>query len=139
MQCVANILPLNIFFMLIFSIVLSSCHISLPQIAYLCFSHVNINNITKIILSASSGVDNIPPVITGCPDPINLIIPIGMTSLVVNWTEPTATDNSGIPPNVFKSHEPGEVFPVGTTQVIYVFTDTEGNEESCTFEIQIGN
>ena len=57
----------------------------------------------------------------------------------VMWTEPTATDNSGMTPTVTQSHQPGDSFLVGTTQVTYTFTDIAGNEAMCSFTVTIGN
>ena len=55
------------------------------------------------------------------------------------WVEPTATDNSGVPPTVTQTHRPGDSFPVGMTQVTYTFTDMAGNEAICVFSVTIGN
>ena len=62
-----------------------------------------------------------------------------MTSRIVTWTEPTATDNSGMTPTVTQSHQPGDSFPIRTTQVAYTFTDMAGNIAVCTFTVTIGN
>ncbi len=83
--------------------------------------------------------DTTPPIITGCPDTINTVLPLGMTSTPVTWIEPTATDNSGLTPTVTQSHQPGDSFTMGSSQVTYTFTDTAGNEAVCTFSITIGN
>ena len=57
----------------------------------------------------------------------------------VPWIEPSATDNSGATPTLIaRSHQPGDSFPVGTTQVMYTFTDMAGNEATCTFSVTIG-
>ena len=80
-----------------------------------------------------------PPVVTDCPDPINIMIPFGAQSAMTSWTEPTATDNSGMTPAVTQSHQPGDSFPLGTTQVSYTFTDMAGNQATCTFDVVIGN
>ena len=85
------------------------------------------------------GQDTTPPIVNGCPNPLNIIVPFGMNSVSVTWTEPTATDNSGITPTVTQSHQPGDSFPVGTTQVTYTFTDMVGNEALCSFTVTIGN
>ena len=85
------------------------------------------------------GEDTIQPVISNCPAPIAITIPLDMTSMSVTWTEPTATDNSGVTPTVTQSHQPGDSFPVGTTQVTYTFTDMAGNEAKCSFTVTIGN
>ena len=62
-----------------------------------------------------------------------------MTSATVSWTEPTATDNSGMTPTITQTHQPGDSFPVGTTSVMYTFTDMTGNQATCTFDVVIGN
>ena len=82
--------------------------------------------------------DTIPPVVNGCPDSINMVIPFGLTTVNVTWIEPIATDNSGMIPTVNQSHQPGDSFPVGTTQVSYIFTDLAGNEVTCSFTVGIG-
>ena len=80
----------------------------------------------------------VPPIINGCPDPISVMIPFGMTSTTITWTEPTTRDNSGMTPTVTQSHQPGDSFPVGTTEVIYTFTDMTGNQVTCSFSVTIG-
>ena len=59
--------------------------------------------------------------------------------MTVTWTEPTATDNSDMAPTITQSHQPGDSFPVGTTQVTYTFADQQGNEALCSFDVIIGN
>ena len=50
----------------------------------------------------------------------------GNTFAVVNWTEPSATDNSGVQ-TLTSSHSSGSQFPVGETIVQYTSTDSSGN------------
>ena len=76
-------------------------------------------------------LDASPPVITGCPTDITL--PIG--SEVANWTEPMATDDSGLVPVINKSYEPGTMFSFGSTDVTYTFTDAAGNMAQCVFTV----
>ena len=40
-------------------------------------------------------VDNESPVLENCPANLTLYVPSNSTELTVNWTFPTATDNSG--------------------------------------------
>ena len=82
-----------------------------------------------------SAIDSTPPDIVGGPNSVMETIPLGSSSGVVNWTEPTATDNSGGEVAVVRSHKPGDTFPVGTTQVIYIFTDEAGNSASYSFPV----
>ena len=67
------------------------------------------------------------------------MIPFGTQSMMATWTEPTATDNSGMTPTVTQSHQPGDSFNVGITAVTYTFTDMVGNQATCTFDVIIGN
>ncbi|NCA86623.1 MAG: HYR domain-containing protein, partial [Clostridia bacterium] len=46
----------------------------------------------------------------------------GACGAVAEWEPPIATDNCGIE-SLSGSHEPGEVFPVGLTEVVYTATD----------------
>ncbi len=87
---------------------------------------------------AAQEVDIIPPVVTGCPQSSSYQLPIGSTTLPITWVEPRATDNSGDTPSVDRSHRPGDTFPVGTTQVVYRFTDKAGNNAECTFTLTVG-
>ena len=80
-------------------------------------------------------VDSIPPVISGCPQPITTTVPFGSRSRVVTWTEPFCVDNTGVPPEVIQSHQSGDDFVVGTTQVSYICSDQAGNQATCSFQI----
>ena len=79
-----------------------------------------------------------PPVIIDCPQSVTETISLDSSSGIVTWTEPTAVDNSGGETTVLRSHEPGTSFPVGTTEVFYLFIDQNGNEATCSFAV-IGN
>ncbi|MEL6864502.1 MAG: HYR domain-containing protein, partial [Bacteroidota bacterium] len=57
---------------------------------------------------------------------------------VVTWDDITATDNCpGVVLN--GSHQSGDVFPVGTTTVLYIATDANGNVSNCSFDITIAD
>ena len=60
----------------------------------------------------------------------------GECSAVINFTEPTATDNCGNVTTV-ASHNSGDAFPVGSTSVIYTFTDDADNTTTCNFTITV--
>ena len=62
----------------------------------------------------------------------------GDTTVAVTWTIPTATDN--VTPasqlnNPFVSHSPGDLFPIATTPVTYIFQDAAGNQATCSFDV----
>ena len=87
---------------------------------------------------AVSGVDTTPPVVSGCPTQgVTATAPAGATSTVVTWTEPTATDNSGLPVTRTSDRSPGQSYPLGTTSVEYVFTDASRNTAFCRFVVTV--
>ena len=83
--------------------------------------------------------DSTRPVITGCPDDIEVTAPIGTNSAVVTWTEPRATDNSGGQLRRARTKPPGSVFDVGTTKVTYGFLNEAGSTALCTFEVTVSS
>jgi hypothetical protein len=68
------------------------------------------------------------------------IIQIPSTSLVssikVSWMAPTITDNNG-QFIVSATHQPGDSFSVGITQVTYTAIDNSGNSSSMSFNVQV--
>lgn len=76
-------------------------------------------------------VDNVAPVITGCPSNINMTT-TGCDEKV-SWTAPRATDNCSV--TMVSSHKPGDAFQIGTTVVAYTATDPGGNASTCTFNV----
>jgi uncharacterized lipoprotein YddW (UPF0748 family) len=86
------------------------------------------------------GTDRLAPEIGGTPENILVNAAADRTdcSAVVSWTEPVATDNCTMPlPYFTRSHAPGDVFPLGTTEVTYVFRDEAGNKDSTSFNIVV--
>src|SRR5690554_3266374 len=82
--------------------------------------------------------DNEAPVIVDCPTDITVNNDLGSCDAVVTWTAPTFTDNcTGT--TLTSTHEPGDVFPVGTTTVTYTATDGEGNTATCSFEVTVND
>ena len=83
--------------------------------------------------------DTTPPVVTGCPQDITRQLSTGQTSIAVSWTVPTATDDRTptYQITVTASHQPNQLFSVGTSTVNYIFTDQSGNFARCTFNINI--
>ena len=64
-------------------------------------------------------MSSIPANITQNTDP-------GLATGVVNWSEPTASDNSGLV-TLTSSHVSGETFPIGVTVVTYTAVDGASN------------
>ena len=58
----------------------------------------------------------------------------------VSYVLPTADDNCGIPSmELISGLASGEIFPEGTTEVVYKVTDASGNEAICTFNVTVEN
>ena len=93
------------------------------------------------LTAAVNRVDNISaettlPVINPIPN-VTANLPGGsVTSLVVNFPLPTASDNCGIV-NVTTSPISGSVFPLGVTTVNVMATDAAGNTANSSFTVTV--
>ena len=71
------------------------------------------------------------PVINGTPSNITQSNDPDQCGAVVTWTPATVSDNC--PGSTISSdHQPGDVFPIGTTTVTYTATDAHGNSAAST-------
>ncbi|XP_072046396.1 hyalin-like [Amphiura filiformis] len=95
------------------------------------------NNVATCSFSVTvETVDTTAPQIDGCPDNVRTTTELGTTRKIVTWIEPTSTDLSGIPQRT-RSYQPGIEFPVGVTDVRYIFTDAANNVATCTFSVTL--
>ncbi|SMD45535.1 Por secretion system C-terminal sorting domain-containing protein [Aquiflexum balticum DSM 16537] len=97
------------------------------------FQYINIDNFEFCL-----DLDAIAPVISDCPTDISVSNAEGVCSAAVTWTAPTASDDSGSV-SFTSNFEPGAVFPVGTTEVIYTATDPAGNQATCSFNVTVND
>ncbi|KAJ8032712.1 Hyalin [Holothuria leucospilota] len=81
--------------------------------------------------------DTVPPVIANCPDNQVLTVELGTESMRAFWAVPTATDVSGVATIESNTHNPGDLFNVGMTTVMYVFVDSSQNRATCQFTITV--
>ncbi len=83
-------------------------------------------------------IDNVPPIIT-CPSDISMsAISIGTAcGNNVTWAQPVAIDNCTPNVQITSSHNSGDFFPAGVTQVTYIAIDNFGNVDSCSFNVTI--
>ena len=72
-----------------------------------------------------------------CPDDFTRTIPIGSSSVFVNWNIPSVTDNSGQTPTLGDPNRSPGQFQAGTYFVAYQATDGSGNTADCTFTITV--
>ena len=80
--------------------------------------------------------DNEKPIISGLPTNIIQDIDSGLPTAIIDWTEPSATDNSGSQ-TLTSSHTPGSSFSIGVTSVEYRAVDSAGNEAVASFTVTI--
>ncbi|XP_071506901.1 hyalin-like [Diadema antillarum] len=77
------------------------------------------------------------PSISNCPSNQLVGASDGATSVIAVWTPPTAVDPDGGTVMVTSDFEPGASFPLGTTEVTYVFTDDAGESSQCVFRVKV--
>ena len=83
--------------------------------------------------------DEEPPSISGCPTSFSVATDRGKDTSFVNWTEPTAQDNSGSV-TIRQSDGPPRLsdFAIGFHTIRYVAEDDNGNESpECVFFVQV--
>ena len=56
---------------------------------------------------------------------------------MVNWTEPVATDNSGLSPKVTTNYHSPQRFGEGAHVIVYNAMDQSGNKATCTFTVVV--
>ena len=61
---------------------------------------------------------------------------LGQCSASVSWNPPSATDNVGVI-SFNSTYMPGDIFPVGSTNVSYTARDQAGNESTCSFTVLV--
>ncbi|MEM6723425.1 MAG: HYR domain-containing protein, partial [Bacteroidota bacterium] len=82
--------------------------------------------------------DNENPVFDSCLGDQSFDADPGQCGAAVFFTPPTFSDNCGID-NVIATHHPGEVFPTGVTQVVYIIQDASGRTAQCTFLVTVND
>ena len=79
-------------------------------------------------------VDTTPPTIESCPSYILQKVELGTANTPVFWEEPSASDISG-GCSLNQTHTSGDLFPLGSHDVIYTFTDSSRNAALCSFKV----
>lgn len=80
----------------------------------------------------------LPVITTPCPSNIRVC-----GEQAITWTLPEAIDADNCTVNRYVASsnpnvsEPGDVFPVGTTTILYIFEDGSGNNSFCQFDITV--
>ncbi|KAJ8041088.1 Hyalin [Holothuria leucospilota] len=91
-----------------------------------------------IIKEIETTNDVTPPTVYDCPEgPLKYVTNKDQISIKPNWKEPFAIDDSGLPVESKSSHSSGDPLEVGTTNVIFNFTDFADNFVQCIFIISV--
>lgn len=73
-----------------------------------------------------------------CPPDTSRVIEVNSGPVPVFFQRPTATDNSMVTPTVVsQSHSSGDLFDVGKTTVVFLYADLAGNQNQCSFCIEV--
>ncbi|XP_072051694.1 uncharacterized protein [Amphiura filiformis] len=87
----------------------------------------------------NSGADSTAPVIANCPQQVVVPVDPNSPNTLIEWTMPTATDESGpVTLSISSVAEPRVLFQDGSQPVTitYVFTDPSGNSATCSFNVR---
>ncbi|MDD5163772.1 MAG: HYR domain-containing protein [Candidatus ainarchaeum sp.] len=96
----------------------------------------DVNDNASPVITWTFNVDTTAPIITGTPANITAEA-TSSAGAIVNYTNPTATDNSGTTPVVSCIPASGGTFPLGSTTVTCTATDAAGNSATTTFIVTI--
>ena len=80
------------------------------------------------------------PQVASCPGNISIDLPMDICQQAVNWTIPQFVDacpGVGTGLVVTSTHQPGQIFQAGTTNVVYTATDVSGGQAQCSFTITL--
>jgi surface antigen len=100
------------------------------------YTAVDIHNNMQTASFTITVIDNEAPVILNIPADITVSNDQGVCEAEVYWNEPTADDNCQIL-TFTSNYEPGDIFPVGTTTVVYTATDIHSNVTTASFTITV--
>lgn len=81
--------------------------------------------------------DNEPPVLSPCPPNVIVQNIPDQCDAIVNWTDPTATDNCTVDVNVVCTPGSGSTFPLGITNVVCIATDESNLADTCSFTVTV--
>ncbi|WP_438968822.1 HYR domain-containing protein, partial [Nonlabens sp.] len=95
--------------------------------------HNNVSITTQFDVEVT---DDELPVIANTPSDISVNNDLGICGAAVTWTLPTAIDNCSVD-SLVSTHNPGDVFPVGTTTVVYTATDIHNNVSTTQFDVVV--
>ncbi|XP_038052340.1 uncharacterized protein LOC119725047 [Patiria miniata] len=101
------------------------------------YTAIDAHNLTDTCTFVVTVIDIENPMIQSAPTDITEPTDPGLANAVVTWPLPSVTDNDQLVVTDTRSHDPGDVFPLGQTVVTYNFTDSSGNLVSHQFVVTV--
>lgn len=83
--------------------------------------------------------DTIAPVITNCPNDTTLVFDSAICGATLTWPAIEATDDCDPNPSIYSNIQSGDVFVLGSTEVIMQAVDSTGNIGYCHFSVTLSN
>lgn len=80
-------------------------------------------------------IDTVPPQFAGCPE--SFVVNAGLCQVPVTWVLPAATDNCTTDPTIYSVPASGSILPSGFTTVHIFVVDPSGNQDTCTFVVEV--
>lgn len=100
------------------------------------YTATDVSGNTRTAMFTVVVTDDQLPTLTGFQNVVSVDSSEGVCELAVNWPAPSPVDNCGIF-SVTSTHQPGDIFPVGTTTVTYTLTDTNGNVSAINLDVVV--
>ncbi|XP_038062206.1 adhesion G-protein coupled receptor G4-like [Patiria miniata] len=84
-------------------------------------------------------IDNENPVFAFCPSSFSRDTSPGLDYSLVMWSDPIASDNSGLDPTIDCQPANGNDFRIGDQRVSCVASDGAGNQQECSFVVTVND
>ena len=98
--------------------------------------YYNLTQFNTVLHAGYHVLDEEVPKLHNLPNNISVPTNVGQAFARVNWTEPNATDNSGVV-TVSSDIKSGSLFYIGTTNVTYTAVDPSGNAAEYNFIVTV--
>ena len=109
--------------------------IGTTQVEYVALDDGGNSDTCQFNITVVEDVTSPQPMFTSCPIDSTLNADTLLCSAVYTWTEPTLDTMVGLD-SLVSSHDSGDTFSVGTTEVSYIAYSNQGND-TCSFNVTI--
>lgn len=99
------------------------------------YTIIGLANDTLICEFTVTVTDETDLAFANCPEDITVMTLPDTNIAVVNWVAPAIIDDCGT--TLTATHEPGDTFPLGPTEVIYIVSNMKGEADTCRFFVRV--